>query len=214
MPTMVERLREIGLVPVIVIDDAEDAVPVAEALMEGGLPCAEVTLRTPAAMEALRRMVRAYPELLVGAGTVLSADQVDESLDAGAKFIVSPGIDPVVVDQSLKREVPVFPGVCTPTEVAVGLARGLRTVKFFPAEPAGGLPFLKAISAPYPMMEFIPTGGINVQNLSSYLGFKKVVACGGSWMVAQDWIREKDFGRVRREVEKAVQTIRDIKGGN
>ena len=214
MPTMVERLREIGIVPVIVIDDAEDAVPVAEALMEGGLPCAEVTLRTPSAMEALRRMVKAYPELLVGAGTVLSADQVDESLDAGAKFIVSPGINPAVVDQSLQREVPVFPGVCTPTEVAVGLARGLRTLKFFPAEPAGGLPFLKAISAPYPMMEFIPTGGINVQNLSSYLGFKKVVACGGSWMVAQDWIREKDFGRVRREVEKAVQTIRDIKGGN
>lgn len=213
MPTMVERLREIGLVPVIVIDDAEDAVPVAEALMEGGLPCAEVTLRTPSAMEALRRMVKAYPELLVGAGTVLSADQVDEALDAGAKFIVSPGIDPVVVDQSLKREAPVFPGVCTPTEVAVGLARGLRTLKFFPAEPAGGLPFLKAISAPYPMMEFIPTGGINVQNLASYLGFKKIVACGGSWMVAQDWIREKDFGRIRREVEKAVQTIRDIKGG-
>ena len=213
MPTMVERLREIGIVPVIVIDDAEDAVPVAEALMEGGLPCAEVTLRTPSAMEALRRMVKAYPELLVGAGTVLSAEQVDESLDAGAKFIVSPGIDPAVVDHSLKREIPVFPGVCTPTEVAVGLARGLKTLKFFPAEPAGGLPFLKAISAPYPMMEFIPTGGINVQNVAGYLGFKKVVACGGSWMVAQDWIREKDFGRIRREVEKAVQTIRDIKGG-
>jgi 2-dehydro-3-deoxyphosphogluconate aldolase / (4S)-4-hydroxy-2-oxoglutarate aldolase len=210
MSEMVETLRGIRIVPVIVIDDAADAVPLADALMEGGLPCAEVTLRTPAAMEALRRMADAYPDLLVGAGTVLSAKQVDEARDAGAKFIVSPGIDVAVVDRCLELGIPVFPGVCTPTEVAVALGRGLKTVKFFPAEPAGGLPFLKAIAAPYPMMEFIPTGGVNVQNLPSYLAFKKVVACGGSWMVAQEWVANKDFGRVRREVEKAVQAVKEL----
>src|SRR5215216_3740660 len=171
--SMVDQLREMRIVPVIVIDDVEDAVPLARALMEGGLPCAEVTLRTPSAMEAMRRMVKEFPEMLIGAGTVLSPQQVDEAWEAGAKFIVSPGFDPRVVDHCLERGIPVFPGVCTPTEVALGLARGLTTLKFFPAEPAGGLPYLKAISAPYPMMQFIPTGGINVQHLSSYLGFKK-----------------------------------------
>jgi 2-dehydro-3-deoxyphosphogluconate aldolase / (4S)-4-hydroxy-2-oxoglutarate aldolase len=214
MSTMVSRFREIRIVPVIVIDDADDAVPLAGALMEGGLPCAEVTFRTPSALEALRRMAEAYPEMLVGAGTVLTARQVDEAYDAGARFMVSPGIDPGVVDHCLSREIAVFPGVCTPTEVAMGVSRGLTTLKFFPAEPAGGLPYLKAISAPYPMVEFIPTGGINAGHLPSYLGFKKVVACGGSWMVSQEWIRNKDFGRVRQEVEKAVQTVRDLTGEN
>jgi 2-dehydro-3-deoxyphosphogluconate aldolase/(4S)-4-hydroxy-2-oxoglutarate aldolase len=210
MSDMVEQLRRIRIVPVIVIDDAADAVPLASALMEGGLPCAEVTLRTPAAMDALRRMAEAQPDLLVGAGTVLSAKQVDESVEAGAKFIVSPGIDLAVVDRCLEIGVPVFPGVCTPTELSVALGRGLKTVKFFPAEPAGGLPYLKAISAPYPMIEFIPTGGVNVANLPGYLGFKKVVACGGSWMVAQEWVGKKDFDRVRREVEKAVQAVKEL----
>lgn len=214
MSDMVGLLRKTKIVPVIVIDDAEDAVPVARALVEGGLPCAEVTLRTPAAMQALREMAKAYPEMLVGAGTVLTAQQVDEAHDAGAKFIVSPGIDPGVVDHCLSREIPVFPGVCTPTEVALGLSRGLTTLKFFPAEPAGGLPYLKAISAPYPMVSFMPTGGINVDNIGSYLAFKKVVACGGSWMVSQEWIRNKDFDRIRQEVEKAVQTVRQLTGEN
>jgi 2-dehydro-3-deoxyphosphogluconate aldolase / (4S)-4-hydroxy-2-oxoglutarate aldolase len=214
MSTMVSQLREIRIVPVIVIDDAEDAVPLARALMEGGLPCAEVTLRTPAAMEALRRMAEAYPDMLIGAGTVLSPEQVDEARNAGARFVVSPGIDPRVVDHCLSREIPVFAGVCTPTEIAMALGRGLTTVKFFPAEPAGGLPYLKAVSAPYPMVNFIPTGGINVRNVGEYLAFEKVVACGGSWMVSQEWIRNKDFDRIRREVEKAVTAVRAPTGEN
>lgn len=207
MSDMVNKLRGLGIVPVIVIDNPDDALPLADALMEGGLPCAEVTFRTPAALEALRRMAAAHPELLVGAGTVLTPRQVDEARDAGARFIVSPGIDPAVVDHCLEREIPVFPGVCTPTEVAVGVGRGLTTLKFFPAEPAGGVPYLKAISAPYPMVEFIPTGGIDASHLPNYLGLKQVVACGGSWMVSQAWIRNQDFGRIRSEVQKAVQAV-------
>jgi 2-dehydro-3-deoxyphosphogluconate aldolase/(4S)-4-hydroxy-2-oxoglutarate aldolase len=214
MADALERLRRIRLAPVIVIEDPERAAPLAEALSDGGLPCAEVTFRTSAAAEALRRMVKARPDMLVGAGTVLTPDQAAQARDAGASFIVSPGFNPVVVDFCLQQGIPIFPGVCTPTEIEAALQKGLKVVKFFPAEPAGGLAYLKAIAAPYSMVEFIPTGGINAEKLATYLSFKPVVACGGSWMAPADWIRAGSFERIREETAKAVQAIEQINGGS
>ena len=213
MSELLSRIRALKIVPVIVIDDAGDAVPLARALLEGGLPCAEVTFRTAAAGEALRRMTEAYPDMLVGAGTVLTPEQAGQAVATGAKFIVSPGLNPAVVDWCQENGVPVFPGVCTPTEIEMAFQKGLRVVKFFPAEPIGGLPYLKAIAAPYGMMEFIPTGGISVGNFVSYLGFNRVVATGGSWMVSPEWVKAGDFDRVRQEVERSVQAVRDFTGG-
>ena len=209
---LLARLREARIVPVIVIDDAADATPLATALVQGGLPVAEVTFRTAAAGEALRRIAGENPDLLAGAGTVLTPQQAREAREAGAKFIVSPGFGPAVVDYCLEHAIPVFPGVCTPTEVEMALAKGLTTLKFFPAEPAGGIAYLKAIAAPYGMVEFIPTGGISAANLGAYLAFKKVVACGGSWMAPADWIRTKQFERIRAETETAVAVAREIGG--
>ncbi|HEX6925227.1 MAG TPA: bifunctional 4-hydroxy-2-oxoglutarate aldolase/2-dehydro-3-deoxy-phosphogluconate aldolase [Longimicrobiaceae bacterium] len=212
MQDALERLRQLRLAPVIVIDDPADAEPLAEALVAGGLPCAEVTFRTAAAAEAIRRMTKAQPEMLVGAGTVLTTEQAAQAREAGAQFIVSPGFNPVVVDYCLERGIPIFPGVCTPTEIEAGLQRGLKVLKFFPAEPAGGLSYLKAISAPYSMVEFIPTGGINAEKLPAYLSFRSVVACGGSWMAPSDWIRAGQFDRIREETAKAVEAIRQTTG--
>jgi 2-dehydro-3-deoxyphosphogluconate aldolase/(4S)-4-hydroxy-2-oxoglutarate aldolase len=214
MADALERLRQIRLAPVIVIDDPLNAAPLAEALAEGGLPCAEVTFRTAAAAESLRRMADARPDMLLGAGTVLNPRQAAEARAAGAQFIVSPGLNPVVVDYCLEQGIPVFPGVCTPTEIEAGLQRGLKVLKFFPAEPAGGLAYLKAISAPYSMVEFIPTGGINAEKLPAYLSFRSVVACGGSWMAPAEWIRAGDFERIRQETARAVQSIQQITGGS
>lgn len=210
MADILDRIRQIRIVPVIVIENPDDAVPLAAALVEGGLPCAEVTFRTPTAAESLRRITEAHPDMLVGAGTVLTPDQVDRAVEAGAKFVVSPGFNPLVVDHAQRIGVPIFPGVCTPTEIEMALQKGLRVVKFFPAEPAGGLLYLKAVSAPYVGLEFIPTGGIGPGNIASYLAFKPIVACGGSWMVAQDWIRAGDFARIQREVAGAVQAVGEI----
>lgn len=202
---IVERLRAVRLVPVLVIDDAADAVPLAGALAGGGLPIAEVTFRTAAAAEALRRIAGEAPELLAGAGTVLTPDQARQAVDAGAQFVVAPGFGPAVVDWCLGHDVPVFPGVCTPTEVEMALARGLTTLKFFPAEAAGGVTYLKAIGAPYGAVRFIPTGGINTANLASYLALTNVVACGGSWMAPAAWVRGKEFDRIREETRRAVE---------
>lgn len=213
MPDIVSQLRQLRLVPVITIHDAGDAAPLAQALTEGGLSCAEVTFRTAGAPEALRRMADADPDLLVGAGTVLTVEQAREARQAGAKFIVSPGFSPVVVDYCLENDIPIFPGVCTPTEIEAALHKGLRVLKFFPAEPAGGIPFLKAISAPYGMVEFMPTGGVNTANIAQYLALKNVVACGGSWMAPPDWIAAKQFGRIREETAKAVQAVRNANQG-
>jgi 2-dehydro-3-deoxyphosphogluconate aldolase/(4S)-4-hydroxy-2-oxoglutarate aldolase len=203
------RLRALRILPVIVIEDPLDAVPLARALSDGGLPCAEVTFRTAAAAEAIRRMADADPSLLVGAGTVLTPAQAKAARDAGASFVVSPGFGPAVVDYCLEQGIPVFPGVATPTEVEAALAKGLRTLKFFPAEPMGGVKFLKAIAAPYGMVEWMPTGGINRENVRGWLEFRKVVACGGSWMAPTDWIGAKQFDRVREETELAVRSVRD-----
>jgi 2-dehydro-3-deoxyphosphogluconate aldolase/(4S)-4-hydroxy-2-oxoglutarate aldolase len=202
------RLKELRIVPVIVIEDAADAEPLGAALAGGGLPCAEITFRTKAAGEAIRRIADAHPDLLVGAGTVLTPKQAAEAKDAGAKFVVSPGFNPAVVDACREHGVPVFPGVCTPTEIEAALAKELSVLKFFPAEPAGGLSFLKAIAAPYSMVSFIPTGGINAANVGDYLAFKAVVACGGSWMAPSGWIAGRQFDRIRDEVAAAVKASR------
>lgn len=207
MADVLERLRRARLVPVIVIDDPERAAPLAEALADGGLPCAEITFRTAGAAQAIRRMVDARPDMLIGAGTVLTPEQASEARDAGAQFVVSPGLNPVVVDHCLAEKIPVYPGVCTPSEIEAGLQRGLRVLKFFPAEPAGGVAYLKAISAPYSMVEFIPTGGINAEKLPAYLSLRPVVACGGSWMAPAEWIGAGEFERIREETARAVRTI-------
>jgi 2-dehydro-3-deoxyphosphogluconate aldolase / (4S)-4-hydroxy-2-oxoglutarate aldolase len=207
---MAARFRELRLLPVIVIEDAAHAVPLARALAGGGLPCAEVTFRTAAAAESIRRMTESDPALLVGAGTVLTPDQAKAAREAGAKFVVSPGFGPAVVDYCLAHDIPVFPGVATPTEVEAALSKGLRVLKFFPAEPMGGVKFLKAMAAPYTMVEWMPTGGVNRENVAGYLEFKKVVACGGSWMAPTEWITAGQFDRIRDETTSAVQRVREL----
>ena len=197
------RLRAIRIVPVIVIDDPDDAVPLARALADGGLPCAEITFRTPRAGEALRRITAEAPDLFVGAGTVLTPEQAGQARSAGAQFMVAPGFNPRVVDYCLGHGIPVYPGICTPTELEAALEKGLTTVKFFPAEPSGGLAFLKAMAAPYGDVSFMPTGGVHANNVSAYLGFNRVVACGGSWMAPSEWIAAQEFDRVRGESRRA-----------
>ena len=202
--SVLERFAAMRILPVIVIDDPDDAVPLARALRDGGLPCAEVTLRTPRAMDSLRRITSEVPEMLVGAGTVLSPAQAAEARAAGARFAVAPGFNPAVVEYCQSVELPVFPGVCTPTEIEMALGAGLSVLKFFPAEPIGGLAFLKSIAAPYTTVSFMPTGGIGPSNLASYLAFPRVVACGGSWMAPNDWIAARQFDRIRDTTRAAV----------
>ena len=205
MKTLEEQFYEYAVVPVVVLDDADDAAPLAEALIKGGLPCAEVTFRTEAAEESIRIMSEKYPEMLVGAGTVLTTEQVDRAVAAGAKFIVSPGFDPEIVDYCMEKNIPVFPGGVSPSEVAQAVKRGLKVVKFFPAEQAGGLAMLKAMAAPYTMLKFMPTGGINTKNLKEYLGFSKILCCGGSWMVKGDMIKNKEFDKITEMTREATE---------
>lgn len=205
MKTLEEQFYEYAVVPVVVLNDADDAAPLAEALIKGGLPCAEVTFRTEAAEESIRIMNKKYPDMLVGAGTVLTTEQVDRAVAAGAKFIVSPGFDPEIVDYCLEKKIPVFPGCISPSEVAQAVKRGLKVVKFFPAEQAGGLAMLKAMAAPYTMLKFMPTGGINTKNLKEYLGFSKILCCGGSWMVKGDMIKNKEFDKITEMTKEAVE---------
>jgi 2-dehydro-3-deoxyphosphogluconate aldolase/(4S)-4-hydroxy-2-oxoglutarate aldolase len=211
---VVAALRTIRIVPVIVIDDAAHAVPLANAIAQGGLPCIEVTFRTASAADAIARIAGECPEMLVGAGTVLTPQQAAKARDAGARFIVAPGFSPAVVDFCQERAMPVFPGICTPTEIEMALAKGLNVLKFFPAEAAGGLPFLKAVAAPYLGVEFIPTGGINIGNLPNYLAFDRVVACGGSWMAPTEWIAGRQFDRIRGEAERAATLVRELGAGS
>lgn len=207
---MTEHFRRMRILPVIVIHDPNQAAPLAQALIEGGLPCAEVTYRTASAEESLRRMSGEFPELLVGAGTVLTPEQVRSAKDAGARFIVSPGFNPRVVDACREVELPVFPGVATPTEIEAALERGLRTLKFFPAEAMGGTRFLQAITAPYSGVGFIPTGGIGLEELPAYLKLPSVVACGGSWLAPSSWIGAGEFDRIREETRRAVERVREL----
>ena len=206
-----ETIQKMGVVPVVVLNDTKDAAPLAKALVEGGLPCAEVTFRTEAAEESIRIMTTEFPEMFVGAGTVLTIDQVDRAVAAGAKFIVSPGFDPEIVDYCLSKDIPVYPGCITPSEVAQAVKRGLKVIKFFPAEQFGGVSTIKALAAPYTGVRFMPIGGVSAKNLESYLSFDKIVACGGSWMVKGDLVKAGKFDEIKTLVEEAVQLVADIR---
>lgn len=207
MNEILEKIQKIGIVPVVVLDDAKDAAPLAKSLCEGGLPCAEVTFRTAAAEESIRIMAKEFPEMLVGAGTVLTTEQVDRAVNAGAKFIVSPGLNPTVVKYCVDKGIPVTPGTSNPSDVEMAISLGLDVVKFFPAEQAGGINMIKAMAAPYTQMKFMPTGGINAKNINSYLAFDKILACGGSWMVKKDLVAAGEFDKIRDLTKEAVQTM-------
>ena len=212
MSTIFEQFRKIGIIPVVVLDDAKDAKALAGALMEGGLPCAEVTFRTAAAEESIRIMSEAYPDMLVGAGTILTVEQADRAIAAGAKFIVSPGLNPEVVKHCIEKGVPITPGVQTPTEIEMALSLGLDTVKFFPAEPAGGLKMIKAVAAPYVNVTFMPTGGISASNVREYLAYNRILACGGSWMVKKDLVASGDFDKIKEMVAEAAAIVKEVRG--
>ena len=212
MSTIIEELSGYGVVPVVVLNRAEDAKPLAEALCKGGLPCAEVTFRTEAAEVSIRIMSENFPQMLVGAGTVLTIGQVDRAVGAGAKFIVSPGFDPEIVDYCIEKKIPVLPGCITPSEVAQGVKRGLKVLKFFPAEQAGGVAMIKAMAAPYTTVKFMPTGGISAKNLEEYLSVPKIIACGGSWMVKGDLIDSGQFDKIEEMTREAVDLVHKIRG--
>lgn len=203
-----KKFYDYGVVPVVVINDAKDALPLAEALIKGGLPCAELTFRTEAAEESIQLISQTYPEMLVGAGTVLTIDQVKRAVKAGARFIVSPGFDPEIVDYCIANEIVILPGCVTPSEVAQAVKRGLKVVKFFPAEQTGGVTMIKALAAPYTMVRFMPTGGIGIKNLKEYLSCDKVICCGGSWMVKKDMICNGEFDRITDLTREAVETAK------
>ena len=201
-----------GIVPVVVLNDVKNAVPLAQSLINGGLPCAEVTFRTEAAQQSIAEISKNFPQMFVGAGTVLTTEQVDRAVDAGAKFIVSPGFNPKVVEYCIKKGYPVTPGIMTPTELEMALEFGLDVVKFFPAENAGGLKMIKAMAAPYTKMKFMPTGGINPQNVREYLQCDKILACGGSWMVKGDLINSGNFAEIEKLTKEASQIVKEIRG--
>ena len=206
--TVFERLADIGLVPVVTIDDADRALGRGAALLAGGLPCAEITFRTEAAPAAVAALTEAFPELLVGAGTVMSIEQAQVAVAAGSRFIVAPGFDADVVDWCLAHEVPVAPGVMTPTEINMAVRTGLQLLKFFPAEPAGGVAALAAIGAAYPDIGFMPTGGISSDNLAAYLRLPNVAACGASWVAPRTSIATGDFGEIERLAAAAAEIVR------
>jgi len=211
MANIFDEISKIGIVPVIVIENADDAAPLAKALWDGGLPCAEVTFRTAAAAQAIKNITEANPRMLVGAGTVLTVAQVDQAVEAGAKFIVAPGLNPTVVSYCVEKGIPVIPGCSTPSEIEQAMSLGLSVVKFFPAEACGGVKMLKAMSAPYGKVKFMPTGGINADNLSSYLDLPQVVACGGSWMVDKKLIAAGAFDEITARTKAAVAKMLDYK---
>ena len=198
MNELLRKFQELGIVPVVVLDNAKDAEPLAKALCDGGLPCAEVTFRTDAAEESIRIMAQKFPHMLVGAGTVLTIDQVDRAVAAGAKFIVSPGLNPKVVKYCVEKNIPITPGVQTPSEIEQALEFGLDVVKFFPAEPAGGLKMIKALAGPYVNLKFIPTGGIITKNAPEYLAYDKILAVGGSWVASKDLINAGKFDEIEK----------------
>jgi 2-dehydro-3-deoxyphosphogluconate aldolase/(4S)-4-hydroxy-2-oxoglutarate aldolase len=210
--SVVDRLRALRVVPVIVIDAPRDAIPLATALADGGLPCAEITFRTPAAVEALTLIARERPDFLIGAGTVLTPQQADAARRAGAAFAVAPGTNPRIVAHCADIGLPFYPGVATPSDLEAALELGVRTMKFFPAEPLGGVKYLKALAAPYGEVSFMPTGGITRDTLAGYLGFARIVACGGSWMAPVDWIASGSFDRIRDETRRVVELVESVEG--
>lgn len=211
MDEIIQKITDLGVIPVIKIDSADDALPLAAALKAGGLCAAEVTFRTDAAEEAIKRIAAAYPDFLIGAGTVLTPKQADTAIAAGATFIVTPGFNPIVVKHCQEKGYPIVPGVATPTEVEAAMSLGLRYLKFFPAEAAGGVKMIKAMSAPYTAVKFLPTGGINTKNLADYVNCKAVFACGGSWMVPADKISGGNFDEIEALTREAVELIKELK---
>lgn len=211
---ILKEISNIGIIPVIKINDANKAVPLAKALIDGGLPAAEVTFRTEAAEEAIKNISKAYPDMLVGAGTVLTIEQAQRALNAGAKFIVSPGFNPKVVKWCLDNGVTPLPGCTTPSEIEQALELGLSVVKFFPAEQSGGLAKIKAMSAPYWNVKFMPTGGVSLDNVNDYLGFKKIVACGGSFMVKESYIDNDNWDEITKLTKQSVSTMLGLEIGH
>ena len=209
MNAVLEQISKIGIVPVVKIDNAADALPLAKALCAGGLPCAEVTFRTSAAAEAIKIMTDNFPSMCVGAGTVLNAEQVDAAVAAGAKFIVSPGLNPRTVKYCVEKNIPITPGTSSPSDIEQAIELGLDVVKFFPAEQSGGLAKIKAMAAPYVNMKFMPTGGINPQNVREYLAYDRIAACGGSWMVKNTMIENNEFDRIEELVKEAVEIVKE-----
>ena len=207
MDACIKELYRIGIVPVVALEDAADALPLGAALKKGGVSAIEVTFRTAAAADAIRLLTREMPELLVGAGTVLTKEQADAAIEAGAKFIVSPGFQPELVSYVLSKGVPMCPGTATPGEMEQAMALGLSAVKFFPAEQNGGAPMLKALSAPYRDLLFMPTGGVKLENLRTYLALDQVFACGGTWLATKDDIKAKAFDQITARTREAVKTM-------
>ena len=213
MNSTLEKLEQFGIVPVVVLDDAKDAAPLAKALCDGGLACAEVTFRTECCCRIYpHHDVRSTQTWLVGAGTVLTIEQVDEAVAAGAKFIVSPGLNPEIVKYCLEKNIAVTPGVVTPSEMAQAVELGLPLVKFFPAEPSGGLPMIHAVAAAYTTLKFMPTGGINPSNVRDYLKDDKIFACGGSWMVKGNLVDAGDFDKIKELTKEAADIVKEIRG--
>lgn len=207
MNDVLKKLSAIGIVPVVVINDADKAVPLAKALVEGGIPCAEVTFRTAAAEEAIKRMAAEVPELIVGAGTVLTKEQADKAIAAGSQFLVSPGLDPEIVEYCNEKGYLITPGTANPSDLNHAVKLGLEVVKFFPAEAAGGLKMIKSMAAAYTSLKFMPTGGINANNINSYLEYNKIICCGGSWMVPGKLIDEGKFDEIVALCKEAVSTM-------
>jgi len=212
MNPVLEQIKKTGIIPVVVLDDAKDAEPLAKALCEGGLPCAEVTFRTEAAEECIRIMSEKFPEMFVGAGTILTTEQVDRAVAAGAKFIVSPGLNPRIVKYCVEKGIVITPGCANASDMEQALENGLEVVKFFPAEPAGGLNMIKALAAPYVGLKFMPTGGISPKNVRDYLAYDRIIACGGSWMVKNDLVKAGDFAAITELAKECVQIVKESRG--
>lgn len=204
------EIGKLRIIPVVVLDNANHASLVAKALKDGGLPCAEITFRTEAAEEAIKTISDMFPDILVGAGTVLNIGQAERAIAGGAKFIVSPGFSKEVVGYCIKRNVPIIPGCATPTEIEMAISMGIEVIKFFPAEALGGTKMLKAVSAPYHQIKFIPTGGISRENISDYLKLKQVLCCGGSWMVNRELIKKEEFEKITKMTQETMEKIRLI----
>lgn len=209
MSSLTEQIVEKKIIPVVKLDQVSDAKPVASALCQGGLDVAEITFRTLAAEDSIRIIKKEFPNMLVGAGTVINKEQAKRALDAGALFLVSPGTSRSVIEFALDQKVPVFPGVCTPSEIMIAMEYNLSIVKFFPAGQYGGLNTIKALAGPFPSLKFMPTGGVNAKNLLEYLAFDKIIACGGSWMVKDSLVREKQYDEITRLTIEAVNLVKN-----
>lgn len=212
MTELEQKIQKYGIIPVVVLNKVQDAIPLGKALLAGGLPVAEVTFRTSAAEDSIKILCKEYPDLLIGAGTVLTIEQVNRAVNAGAEFIVTPGFNSKVVQYCIKEKIPVIPGCSTPSDIEKALELGIHTVKFFPAEQAGGLPMIRSLSGPYTDVYYVPTGGINMGNIKDYLKNEKILACGGTWMVKNDLIQSERFDQIQALTKEAVDAVKDVRG--